>query len=517
MILRKPYAFLIKNFRKIHIVLIALCAYIFYKHLQVYNFVKEYVELESYSSFLEPIDDYTNLLSYLSIIVVIAITVLLLITLRRKEKPWKLYMVILGEYVLMLFAFIMTTNFFHTYDDTTAVTQILAIRDLLLIASFPQYLSFLILFIRITGLDLNKFSFATDQEFLELDSSDREEVEVSFEIDKHTIIRTFRKLKRNLGYFYLEHKFFLNTILAVFIIGIIGYSYYYFGILHKVYKEGQTLVASNYEITIHNAYLSDKNYRGEKLDGDNYIVLDLTVKNNGGRRTMNTDRFHIINRNYDVVSSNLYDTEFKDLGTPYTKREFQAGKSYDFLLIFRVDSKLNVGKFNLYYQEYIGKNETYLRKIRLKLVDLRKIEAELDIDLNKEQQLVINKSKKDLTFNNVEIGEIFNYHYYTCTRQGGCYNGINQVTSPPGKKIMKLDFTSVDFTGEELIDFSLNYGRIKYKDNSGKIRQIDAKNALNKDALNKSLYLTIPDEAAQSSEIKLEYTVRNHRYTFKLR
>ena len=193
-------------------------------------------------------------------------------------------MVILGEYVLMLFAFIMTTNFFHTYDDTTAVTQILAIRDLLLIASFPQYLSFLILFIRITGLDLNKFSFATDQEFLELDSSDREEVEVSFEIDKHTIIRTFRKLKRNLGYFYLEHKFFLNTIFAVFIVGIIGYSYYYFGILHKVYKEGQTLVASNYEITIHNAYLSDKNYRGEKLDGDNYIVLDLTVKNNGGRR-----------------------------------------------------------------------------------------------------------------------------------------------------------------------------------------------------------------------------------------
>ena len=178
---------------------------------------------------------------------------------------------------------------------------------------------------------------------------------------------------------------------------------------------------------------------------------------------------------------------------------------------------MNVGKFNLYYQEYIDRNETYLRKIRLNLVDLRKIEAELDIDLNKEQQLVINKSKKDLTFNNVEIGETFNYHYYTCTRQGGCYNGINQVTSSPGRKIMKLDFTSVDFTGEELIDFSLNYGRIKYKDSNGKIRQIDVKNALNKDALNKSLYLTIPDEVAQSSEIKLEYTVRNHRYTFKLR
>ena len=97
MIFRKPYAFLIKNFKKIHLVLIFLCAYIFYKHLQVYNFVKEYVDLEAYSAFLEPIDDYTNLLSYLSILLVIAIAVLLLITLRRKEKPWKLYIVIIGE------------------------------------------------------------------------------------------------------------------------------------------------------------------------------------------------------------------------------------------------------------------------------------------------------------------------------------------------------------------------------------------------------------------------------------
>lgn len=516
MIFRKPYAFLIKNFRKIHIVLIALCAYIFYKHLQVYNFVKEYVELESYSSFLEPIDDYTNLLSYLSIIAVIVITILLLITLKRKAKPWKLYMVILGEYTLMFFSFMMTTNFFHTYDDTTAVTQILAIRDLLLIASFPQYLSFIILFIRVTGLDLNKFSFATDQEFLELDNSDREEVEVSFEIDKHTIIRNFRKLKRNLNYFYLEHKFILNTIFAIFIIVMIGYSYYYFGILHKVYKEGQTLVVSNYEITIHNAYLSDKDYRGEKLDGDNYIILDITAKNNGGVRTMNTDRFHIINRNHDVVSNSLYDNEFKDLGKPYIKREFQPGKSYDFLLIFKVDSKLDVKKFNLYYQEYISSNETYLRKIRLKLIDLRNIEAETDTTLNEEKTLVVNKSKKNLTFNSVEIGEGFTYTRYICSRQG-CYNGMEPVYSTPGRKIMKIDFTSVDFTGEELIDFSLNYGRIKYKDSNGKIRQQDVKNALSKDALNKSLYLNITDEVAQSSEIKLEYTVRNHRYTYKLR
>lgn len=515
MIFRKPYAFLIKNFKKIHLVLILFCAYIFYKHLQVYNFVKEYVNLESYSAFLEPIDDYTTLLSYLSILIVMIITTLLLITLRRKEKPWKLYLVVIGEYLLMLFAFLMTTNFFHTYDNSTAVTEMLVIRDLLLLASFPQYLVFIILFIRFTGLDLNKFSFQTDQEYLEMDSSDREEVEVNIEFDKHTIKRMARKLKRNLSYFYLEHQFILNTLGAILFVVLAGYSYYYFGILHKVYKEGQTLRASGYGITIRNAYLSDKDYRGDKIDGDNYVILDLHIENNGGDRFLNTDRFHLMNRNYDILSSNLYDNEFKDLGRPYSKLELKNGKTYDFLLIFKADSSLDVNKFNLYYQEYSMK-DTYLRKIKLKLKDLRTIEREPVVPLGKQGVMQVNGKKKELTINQAYIGDYASYNYYTCD-MSGCYNTVGQVGATPTTKLVAIPFTSLDFTGEELIDFSENFGRIKYKDQNGKTRTISVKNALSKKALDKSLFLTVPLEIESSNDIQLEFTVRNHRYTYKLR
>lgn len=515
MIFRKPYAFLIKNFKKIHLVLILLCAYIFYKHLQVYNFVKEYVDLEAYSAFLEPIDDYTNLLSYLSILLVIVIALLLLITLRRKEKPWKLYLVIIGEYLLMLFAFGMTTNFFHTYDDSTAVTQILMIRDLLLLASFAQYVVFLILFIRFTGLDLNKFSFQTDQEYLEMDSSDREEVEVSIEFDKHTIKRNLRKLKRNLGYFYLEHQFILNALASFLVVILIGYSYYYFGILHKVYKEGQVLHASGYGITIKNAYVSDKNYRGEVLDGDHYIILDLHIENNGGDRVLNTDRFHLMNRNYDILSSNLYDTEFNDLGTPYSKLELKNGRDYDFLLIFKADSKLDVNKFNLYYQEYSA-NDTYLRKIKLKLQDLRKIEATPAVSINQKQEMQVAGKQVEMTFNAMYVGDYANYNYYTCERSG-CFNTVGEVRAVGAQKLIALPFTSLDFTGEEFIDFCEKFGTIKYKDSSGKTKEIPVKNALTKKALDKSLFLVVPVEIESSSSVELVLTIRTHRYTFKLR
>ena len=48
MIIRKPYAFLIKHFKKIHIILLFLSAFIYYKHLQITSFVNEFMRLETY-------------------------------------------------------------------------------------------------------------------------------------------------------------------------------------------------------------------------------------------------------------------------------------------------------------------------------------------------------------------------------------------------------------------------------------------------------------------------------------
>ena len=48
MIFRKPYAFLIKNFRKIHVVLLILCGFILYKTIQLSEFIKEFITYVSY-------------------------------------------------------------------------------------------------------------------------------------------------------------------------------------------------------------------------------------------------------------------------------------------------------------------------------------------------------------------------------------------------------------------------------------------------------------------------------------
>ena len=55
---------------------------------------------------------------------------------------------------------------------------------------------------RTFGLDIKKFNFNMDEEFLELSEADREEFEIRLDIDKNTFKRGFRRLLRNLGYIY---------------------------------------------------------------------------------------------------------------------------------------------------------------------------------------------------------------------------------------------------------------------------------------------------------------------------
>ena len=92
MILKKPYAFLIKNFRKIHILLTILTGFIIFETHQLVVFFRDYIA----NNYSVTVTD--NLVSttispwlYISIIVTILILVAVYILLKTKKKPTKMY------------------------------------------------------------------------------------------------------------------------------------------------------------------------------------------------------------------------------------------------------------------------------------------------------------------------------------------------------------------------------------------------------------------------------------------
>lgn len=518
MIVRKPYAFLIKNFKKIHIFMFILCAYIYYKTVSLSSFIREFMDLFSYDSYNEPISKYTGFLPIFCILLLIASSVALIILLKHKNKPWKMYLILAAEYTALLIAFAFTASYFNSYSGSLETTGIRALRDIVFILTIPQYAVFLILGIRILGVDLNKFDFKSDSEYLELSDSDREEVEISLNLDKDSVKRTYRKLKRNLGYFYKEHRLVINIVILLLVAVIAYKSYVYIFITNKSYKQGDIINTNGYSLKINNSYYTDKDYKGDIVETNNsFVILDVTIKNNAKKRKVNFNRFHIMNRTYNHSPTNkTYETAFKDLGTTIEDLTLSSGEEKTLLLIYKVSAKEELDKFVLYYQELNG-NDKHLRKIKLKLNNLSKINQEKPVELGDVMTIDTPTMDEEFIFDEITITDTVSYGRKVCDNDS-CQVKEYQTSPVKGYKILKIEFSSNDFSGKDMIDFLSDYGKISYIDNSKTRKGLKIKNAL--DTLNyygKYVYLKVPDNLATANEIKLIITARNNQYIYKLK
>ena len=238
MIIRKPYAFLIKNFKKVHAILLVISLYVMYKLLGLTSFISDFMNLGTYDYYNEPITKHISLLLYLAIIILILGSFVLMLLLKRKNKPWKIYLVSLVEYISLVLVLAIISNFFKGYSNDVAATDIRLSRDLLMILLVGNFISIGIFLLRTIGMDLHKFNFNKDEEYLELSEDDREEVELRVRFDKKILTRLFNKFTRYLRYFYLEHKILCNTTISLIGIVVLFSVGRFFFITNKTYSEG---------------------------------------------------------------------------------------------------------------------------------------------------------------------------------------------------------------------------------------------------------------------------------------
>lgn len=518
MIITKPYAFLIKHFKKIHILLFALCCYVYYKNMQLSSFVKEFINLGTYDVYNEPITKYASNLSILFMILIIVGSITLIILLRHKGKPWKLYLLPIIEYTVMLFVFFAARNYFANYVGGADTTTIRAVRDFVLITTIFEFPVFAVFLIRILGVDLHKFNFNKDEEYLELDSKDKEELEINIDIDKESIKRNFKRLLRNLNYFYQEHKFICNVVIGIIAVIVIKNTYTYIFVTNKSYTQGDSLEANGYTITVNNSYFTDKDYKGDKISKEsNFVILDLTIKNNSQKRKIDLNKFHIMNgiNNY-TTTAKTYETEFQDFGKTYEEKELTRDETFNLIMVFKVDKDLRSNKFVLYYQEFIG-NTPHLRKIKLKINDVSEIKENESLNIGEKLKFTINSTKQTIILKNADIEDNVDYTFLSCYTDNTCDTETKNYIAPAGYKLINIEFSSDNYDGKDMIDFSTKYGKISYIDSKGKTKVTEVKNAISRKYNGKNLYLKITDEVANSKSIKLIFTVRNNKYTYVLK
>lgn len=514
MILRKPYAFLMKHFKKINFVLFLLTVYIFLSTLRLLGYTGEYAA--GNTTQIDLIIEIFSGFYFLALLVILAVTIVLLYLLKRKDKPIKTYIIILAEYILMLILSIYLNGYFHDfllngYDRAMART----IQGFVRVLSLPQYAILLLLFIRFMGIDLNSFGFRQDQEFL-ANEEDREEVEVEVGFDKDKFFRNVRMYLRSVRYFIEEHKVQVGIVAGVVLLIASFFTYRYFYVINRVYKIGQNISSNYYNFKVNHAYITTRDYRGDEIAvGKSYVIIDLDVKNTlKSTRTLDVEKFLLyVDDDYYVPTLN-YNNRFEDLGPVFARQSLSGLESDNYFLIYEIDTPSEKSDFILKYQHLTGQSR--LIRIKLQIQDISSFVLRDTKALTETMEIPINKEDiKKVRISSYEIGDEFEYTYEQC-QINNCpiYRDITSMVL--GRKVLFMKMNPFDSSAQDLVKVFLRYGKMQYVID-GTTYQEDIKSRVSRVYKGSYFYFDVDSRIEDATTIEIVLTIRNNQYIYRIK
>lgn len=339
MVFKKPYGFLIKHFKLIHLIVTGILVFLVISNRDIYLFLNSCINdaVNRYNAL-----SYMNYSIYIYIVIAIGLFFVIYWLLKYKDKPRMIYVISMLGYVLIgIYMFIL---FGYLKDLPSIILEqkvIRAYRDIMMVTLCFQYFIIAIMFIRGLGFDIKKFNFGKDIQELSLSSEDTEEVEVEVNLDTTGIMRNVRKKRRELGYFFQEYKIFILGILLIILI-IIGFnSYGYLVKKFRVYKQNEVIGYVN-NIVVKNSYYSIN-------DNKNYVVVKFDASKIGKQNKLNTTNMILIVDKKEYLPNKNICYSFSYLGNCY-KQQYITSQNNTYILVYEVDS-LNSKKSYLLYKE----------------------------------------------------------------------------------------------------------------------------------------------------------------------
>ena len=167
----------------------------------------------------------------------------------------------------------------------------------------------------------------------------------------------------------------------------------------------------------------------------------------------------------------------------------------------------------MYYQELGSDNK--LRKIKVKVKDLSKIEKVADLKFGDDLNIELPGKEDTVIFDSYEFVDSFTYRFNSCNTTT-CYNGESSYEVPENYKVLKLTFASVSYEAKNMVDFISRYGKLIYKDSDDEVIDEKVIFAINRSYFGKTVYLLVPVEVSESKDIKLSFIVRNKSYIYDI-
>lgn len=533
MILRKPYAFLIKYFKLIHAILFLGILYVTIKNINLSVFFGNYISNNKEVSLYENLaSSYVNSVLIIILLSIILLSGVVLYLMKYKKKPILFYAVNLVIYTITLLMFFYASSFFYDAQFTPPdlrFTKIL--RDVYFTMIFVHVGTLILSFIRMTGFDIKKFDFQKDVMDFDMSSEDREEFEFELNIDTEDLKAKIRKNLRILKYNYKENKL---IFLGVFgLIGIILLSIVFDFIFNRerIYKEGQSFTTNSYKIEVLDSYKTFNDARGTEVSSSNfYVILKLKYKNISGRiiEKINLSNIKLkVDDFYMVEPNTLLNNRFGEFGETYYSQSLDNNEERIFTIIYEVNKdsyNKNLSLKYLYNVLYENNEVSYkYRTVKLKPKTFDKIENISTKKLGEEfvfEDSVLGNTK--LKVNNVKINQNFMYKAKYCD-DNKCITKFDTIVPSFSNKyelsVMRIDYNLVfdkNYLGN-------NYRNNKFFEKFGNIRfTIDGKEYNHRIELKDITpfltdgyaFVEVRSRINEAEKILLDLVIRDKVYTY---
>ena len=430
MILRKPYKFLIKHFKAIHLLLILPILYLLVKTHNVYKFFSSYVANSyTYTRISNLAGGYINFFMYFSILVIIGISLTIYYLMRQKKKGTKLYIAFILYYLILFIAL----TFFHgvlsgmEINDLSAKSA-RAYRDMSLILTLPEYFFIFYSAFRGLGFDIKSFKFELDLKDLDISEEDNEEFEFVLGVETYKYKRTIRRFIREFKYYVLENKFIFTCLSILVGLIIMTTLYMHFNVFNKTYSKNKTFSHSAFTLNVKDSILTNMDYNGKKLDDKNkyYLVLQIDITNNSvDDVALDTTNFRLQMGNDYVIPTLDRSDYFIDYGLAYHGEKIQKGTNATYNLVYELNKKQIKTTYKIKILENIeyGIGELTAHYKNLNLRPTKIIEKQQPKTYNLKEEINLsdtNLGNSTIKINNYEIGDNYYFSYKVCGTNKVC-------------------------------------------------------------------------------------------------
>ena len=518
MIFKKPYAFLIKNFKIINISLSLLLIFLTYKLNKLSTIIsKIYNGTITNNSNLNK--EYIGFKMFLLLFFTIILLSLIILLLKKKKKPLYDYIYCVIYLVIIILYLMSISNVFYRINDSIIEQSKLKLYvDVSFLVIIPIYIFIINYFLIGIGFNIKKFNFIEDISEFKKETKDNEEVELILNKNTYKYKRGFRKTIRETKYYYLENKNIINTFFTILLISLLTFTFSF-----SIFKTNKARV--NREFLISNIFLKINKITETKYDLNNklieknykFVIVNLTVRGNGNNvSNLDLNRFRLFYKKEYVYANNYYNNFFYDLGTPYDKEEITE-KSRNYIIIFKVPVKYKSNRYTLkiYENNIVEANEikgsyktiNFKSKKIDELVSLEKVNLSENIVLNKESYGNTNLTISDYNISN-------NYLYDKD-------NIIKIIKSKDiNKTLLILDYTldldkqnSISNYFKDDMTFFDKFVSITYNYNN---EDINYKSSCIGN-INNKVMLSVPYEVSNADKIKLYINLRNRIFVYYLK